>query len=235
MIFWTAFLLGLLGSFHCIGMCGPIAMALPSRGMYRWPLIRSRLLYNTGRIITYALLGGIIALLGKGISFVTTQQYLSIGIGVIMILFIVIPAVPVLNLSFFNPALKLNTWIKKQFRGLFQKRASGTSFLIGLLNGILPCGLVYVALGGAAAAGGLINGIGYMILFGAGTMPMMLIASFVGKFINNNLRARINKLVPAFVIVLACLFIIRGLNLGIPYLSPELPKKALTEEMSVCH
>jgi sulfite exporter TauE/SafE len=95
-------------------------------------------------------------------------------------------------------------------------------FLIGILNGFLPCGLVYVALAGAIASGDAISGAAVMILFGLGTIPAMFAASVFGKFINIGIRTKLRKAVPALAILLAAVFILRGLNLGIPYLSPRL-------------
>jgi uncharacterized protein len=104
-----------------------------------------------------------------------------------------------------------------------------------LLNGFLPCGLVYIAVAGAIASGGYMQGALYMFVFGLGTLPIMLAVSLAGNFISLNVRKRINKLIPAFMVVLAFLFILRGMNLGIPYISPQLQQTEITDDSVICH
>ena len=104
-------------------------------------------------------------------------------------------------------------------------------FLFGIINGFLPCGFVYVALAGAMTTGDFISGALFMSLFGLGTIPIMLGTSLVGKFVTRGLRSKMNKLIPVFAIVLAIIFILRGLSLGIPYLSP--PEKKLNVPVTV--
>ena len=125
--------------------------------------------------------------------------------------------------------------LKKKFGVLLKKRSVTSVFLIGLLNGFLPCGLVYIAVAGAIASGGYLDGAVYMFVFGIGTMPVMLTVSLAGNFINISIRKRIGKLIPAFMIVLAFLFILRGMNLGIPYVSPQIQHSEVVDESVICH
>ena len=104
---------------------------------------------------------------------------------------------------------------------------------IGYLNGLLPCGLVYMAIFGALATGNAWEGSLYMALFGLGTVPLMTTAIYLGNFLTKTIKQRVLKLIPAFVVVIGLLFIIRGLGLGIPYLSPS--NMVTVEQASAAH
>lgn len=232
-ILWTSFIVGLLGSLHCIGMCGPITLALP---VFRNAptLLTSRILYNVGRTLTYALMGALIGLLGQGFSLVGAQQWLSIGAGILLILIVFIPSRISARLSILKPAHHFTAFIKERFGKLLKRQTLRSTFLIGIINGFLPCGLVYVALAGALATGSVIGGIGYMTFFGLGTLPLMFIFSLAGQFISLEVRRKFTRLIPTFIVALGILFILRGMNLGIPYISPKLVNKEQLES-SRCH
>lgn len=235
MLIYSAIFLGLLGSFHCIGMCSPIALALPLQNTNKWTLLRSRLLYNFGRIVTYSLLGAVVGLMGRGITLTGTQQILSIVLGLLILTFLILPKKTSKSFSLIKPAQKFTAYLRKQFSKLFKKKTVSSYFLIGFVNGFLPCGLVYLALAGAIATGGFTDGILYMFLFGAGTLPIMLIISLSGNFIKPKLRTLIyKKMLPVFTFTLALLFIVRGLNLGIPYLSPKITKVGQDINVECC-
>ena len=217
MIIAPAILMGLLGSFHCIGMCGPIAISLPKAGHHELTIFGGRLLYNLGRIITYAIIGGIVGLIGKGIFLTGFQQIISIGLGVLLIAMVLLP-------HFFRVPI-LTSWpnkLRSRLIPLFKKRGLLFSFLIGLLNGLLPCGLVYMAIAGALATGDPLMGMVFMMGFGIGTAPIMLMAGYSNRWITPGLRVKIQKAIPVFVVAIGLVFILRGLNLGIPYLSPKI-------------
>ena len=208
-LFLSALSLGFLGSFHCVGMCGPIALALPTPNASNGSLLLGRFLYNLGRITTYSFLGLIAGLIGKTFSFIGLQNNLSIIIGILIIIFVLFSHDSLGK--FFNARLvKFSSTIKKQFRKLFKHHSYSSLFLIGLTNGILPCGFVYLAIAGAIATANPINAAIYMALFGAGTFPFMFILSFTGSFIGNNARSWINRLSPIIAISLALLLIQRG-------------------------
>jgi uncharacterized protein len=223
-ILLSALVLGIMGSFHCAGMCGPIAIALPLHGNTVLQKIFGGTLYNLGRTITYGIMGAVFGLLGQGISMIGFQQTISVIMGAIMIISVLFPALFKnqyrLDKSWFSFVGKL----KKSIGQMFSIRSFSSLFFIGLLNGLLPCGLVYMAIAGAIGTGSTIQGTLYMILFGLGTIPMLLTISVAGNMMGLALRNRINKLVPVLVIVVGLLFILRGLDLGIPYLSPEKQK-----------
>lgn len=233
-ILWTAFLVGLLGSLHCIGMCGPITMALPVFRNAPATLFTSRILYNAGRTLTYALMGAVIGLLGQGFSLVGAQQWLSIGAGILLILIVFIPSRISARLSILKPAHHFTAFIKERFGKLLKRQTLPSTFLIGIINGFLPCGLVYVALAGALATGSVVGGVGYMTFFGLGTLPLMFIFSLAGQFISLEVRKKFTRLIPTFIVALGILFILRGMNLGIPFISPKLADKEQLESAD-CH
>lgn len=219
-----ALMTGIVGSLHCIGMCGPIAIALPLGTKSLAVRLAGSIIYNIGRILTYALLGGIFGLLGKGIELAGLQQWTSILLGIAMILSVIAPVLfrgkIKMEQVFFGFAGKLIG----SFRKLFAVSSIPSLFLIGLLNGLLPCGLVYIAIAGAINTNDLFNGVFYMILFGLGTVPIMFTIPLLGNLIGNAFRKKYGKLVSVFIVLLGIIFILRGLSLGIPYISPPAKK-----------
>lgn len=230
----TALTLGFLGSLHCVGMCGPIALALPVVDNTRFSRISGIVLYNIGRASTYAMLGIVFGLLGKSFVIAGYQQALSITLGVIILGIVLIPSRYLQNLpgsgAFFKPVTK----IRAELTRLFKTRSYGSLFTIGVLNGLLPCGLVYTAVAGAIAMADPLKGSLFMMFFGFGTMPAMLGLTIAGQKISMGLRNSFKKAVPVFVSLMAVLLILRGLNLGIPYVSPELSKTDCTKH-NCCH
>jgi sulfite exporter TauE/SafE len=212
-----AVMLGMLGSFHCVGMCGPLALSIPKAGDSRLMVIVGRILYNVGRTFTYALIGAILGLIGQGIFLAGMQQWFSIGLGSVLLMYLFFPAI-------FGKKVRLDfpQKIKTKMILLFKKKGLTFSFLIGMLNGLLPCGLVYMAVAGALATGDPLHGLLFMAAFGIGTMPLMLALVFTFQKFSQNFRVTVQKAIPAFVFCMAVVLILRGLNLGIPYLSPEL-------------
>lgn len=224
----AAFLLGFIGSLHCIGMCGPIAVALPAQQpASRVAYLFGRLSYNLGRILTYTVAGGIFGALGQAISLAGFQQALSIGLGSLLLLIVIFKMgrpVPK-SRNFTAPPRLLALW-QKATAAFFRMRSFTGLFLIGLLNGALPCGLVYAALAGAASTGDAGMGALFGLLFGLGTLPAMLATALAGRALRLPLRHRLKNALPAATALLAVILILRGLSLGIPYLSPVLPETA---------
>ncbi len=218
---YTAFLLGLMGSLHCVGMCGPIAFMLPLDRSDRFKMSFQVLVYHIGRMAAYALLGLAFGFFGKGLNVFGAQQYLSIGMGILMILAIVIPQNKLNTYRVSKPIYSIISKIKSQLGTLLKKRTADTFVTIGFLNGFLPCGLVYVALFASVAMASPLEGSLYMLLFGLGTVPLMTSAAFLGKLLKTPARKRIRQLIPIFVVLVGVLFILRGLGLGIPYVSPK--------------
>ncbi len=213
---WSAFLMGFLGSFHCMGMCAPIVLALPGKG------VQYKLLYNIGRTITYVLLGLAVGLIGQGVAFAGLQQSLSVAVGVVMLITILFTKYKHFDLPTNGILNKVYIAVKIKLSPLFKSKSFFAPLFIGTLNGVLPCGLVYAALFTALSMGSLAGGANFMLFFGLGTIPLMFGLGVFSGFITPSLRTNLNKLVPYFLAIVAILLILRGLNLGIPYVSPHI-------------
>jgi sulfite exporter TauE/SafE len=222
-ILYTALGLGLLTGFHCVGMCGPIALVLPLNNKNWGTRILSALLYNFGRTITYAAMGAVFGIIGAGFSMAGFQRWISIIMGIFMIGTVLFPKINHLLYRGTGDSKFMNS-IKKQLAKYFQQASYRSLFITGLLNGLLPCGMVYMAIAGAIAVGSLQGSILFMALFGLGTIPMMFLLSMLGNFASLKLKRLINKAIPVVVIIVGVLFILRGLELGIMFISPPAKK-----------
>jgi sulfite exporter TauE/SafE len=231
---YTAFLFGLISSFHCIGMCGPIALTLPVDRTNQTKKVVQIITYHLGRLSAYAVIGLVFGLLGKGLFLAGIQQKLSIFIGVLMIVVILIPERVVARYNFSKPVFIFISKIKTSLGKQFKDKSYKSLFTIGLLNGFLPCGMVYVALFGAIAMQSESFGVLYMILFGLGTVPMMSSVVYLNSFLTIPIRNKIQKVIPFVAIIIGILFIFRGLGLGIPYISPS-DMSLFVQETPNCH
>ncbi|MEI7811939.1 MAG: sulfite exporter TauE/SafE family protein [Ignavibacteria bacterium] len=230
-----AFVIGFLGSLHCAGMCGPIAIALPVSEQSRLSFYFGRALYNLGRIISYSLIGLVFGFFGGGFALFGFQRDISIVLGILILLSVIIPFSlrnKLNGLTMFN---KITNIVKSSFAKTIGKTSKGSMLLIGILNGFLPCGLVYTAVAGAIVTSNAVSGMLFMAVFGLGTFPLMFAATIFGKYINLNLRRKLNRLIPLFTIMLAFIFILRGLNLGIPFISPKFQAQPVAVEVDCCH
>lgn len=232
MEYWTALTIGALGSFHCVGMCGPIALALPLGRTNKSSKFLGSGTYNLGRVLTYAALGAFLGAMGQALGFMGAQQWLSIALGILILLSVLLPATLKNRFSPESYISRSVGKVKASMGALFRQQGLKPLFLIGLLNGLLPCGLVYLALAGAIATGNSISGSIYMALFGLGTIPIMLGLSLLGNMISLRARNNIRKAIPVFVAIMGIMFIVRGMDLGIPYLSPKVTPQHF---MECCH
>lgn len=230
----SAIILGLMGSMHCVGMCGPIAFMLPVDQSNNYKKFGQIFIYHFGRLMAYGLIGLVFGFLGKGLSIFGAQQKLSIAVGVLMILVVLIPYKTFNKYNFSKPIYKVISKVKNQLGKELKKKSSDTFLTIGFLNGFLPCGLVYMALFGAIAMGNALQGSLYMMLFGLGTVPLMTIAIYFSGLLKGGIRQKVQKAIPVFVVVIGLLFILRGLGLGIPYVSPA-PVTQLASSAIECH
>jgi len=231
---WSAIIFGLLGSFHCIGMCGPIAFMLPVDRSNSTRKVVQIITYHLGRMLAYAIIGLTFGLVGKSLYIFGLQQQLSIGIGVLMIVMVIIPAQTFNKYNFSKPIYKLISKVKSALGESLKKKTNDTFLTIGFLNGFLPCGLVYMAVFASLATGSALQSSLYMILFGLGTVPLMTSAIYLGKFLNTTIKQRITKAIPIFIVIIGLLFILRGLGLGIPLLSPPTLTEMTSSEIN-CH
>ena len=230
---FSAFIFGLLGSFHCIGMCGPIAFLLPIDRKNKTNRFLQLLSYHFGRIFTYALLGFIIGVIGNGLNLFGLQQQLSIAIGLLMILIVVLPKKYFNRFNATKPIYGVVGKLKNAIGAQLKSKTPSTSFTLGFLNGLLPCGLVYMATFATLTTANAWQGSLYMVLFGIGTIPLMTMAIYFGNFITGKVKQRVLKVIPVFVVIIGVLFVLRGLGLGIPYISPS--EMVTIEEVSNKH
>ncbi len=217
---WSAFIIGVLGSLHCLGMCGPIALALSvTPGKNRYIAI---ILYNIGRIITYGFFGLLFGSFGSLFIMAGLQQFLSITAGVSLLFLVMLSLVGNSNSITIEPLNKIMSSLKITLGYYLKKHFFSSFFIIGLLNGLLPCGLVYMAVIGAIATGSALSGSYYMMLFGLGTVPAMFLIGVFKIFIPILWRLKLLKILPVTISLVGVMLIVRGLNIGIPYLSPEI-------------
>ena len=214
--------LGLLGSFHCVGMCGPLALSLPINSDDIVAKFFGALLYNVGRVVTYSFLGLLFGIVGRSFALFGFQQWLSIIMGSLILLYL-LAGRRFNKVSFSIPGVNnYLSKLRKTIGALYLKRNFNALFLIGLLNGLLPCGMVYMAIAGAVACGNIPGSVIFMAAFGMGTLPVMWAIAFFGNYLAIGVRLKIRKAYPFVIAMLACLLILRGIGLGIPYISPKL-------------
>ncbi len=216
MYLWTAFTIGLLGSFHCIGMCGPIAMALPYSGPAGQSGTGNALLYNAGRICTYSLLGLIPGFIGHGLTLAGFQQGLSLFLGIFMLIAAIVSLPFERQIQNLAVVKNFQKWLQQKLGTFLKGDGRKRFFGIGILNGFLPCGLVYMGLAGALTQNYFWQGALYMAVFGLGTVPMMFLIGMSGQIVGAKTRNYLRRLVPAFMFVIALLLIVRGLALDLP-------------------
>lgn len=218
---YTALLFGLISSLHCVGMCGPIAMMLPVDRNNEAKRVFQILTYHLGKLTAYGSLGLLFGILGKGFFLAGMQQQLSIIVGIVMILIAVVPEKEFAKYNFSKPIYRIISSVKSSLGQQFKKKTFSSFFTIGLLNGYLPCGMVYVALFGALAMSSVQLGVLYMILFGIGTIPLMSLVTYISNVFSVSFRSKIQKIIPIIAVCIGILFIMRGLGLSIPYISPS--------------
>ena len=231
----AGFAFGFVGSLHCIGMCGPIVLALPAgnQGMLRYTL--GRLLYNLGRVLTYTVMGAVIGLVGAGLSLRLLQQDLSIIAGASIVVVFFVGQIARLSLPFPRSLGSMLLKLQGAIASLLRESALPSLFFLGILNGLLPCGFVYLAITAAAVSADVVQGMLFMAGFGLGTVPAMVGFSFFPRLVSPGLRSRISRILPAFTLIVGVLLIVRGLNLGIPFISPRLGGSAPSSIMHDHH
>jgi len=213
---YLAFLIGLMGSVHCVGMCGPLAFAVPSLRKGWGFLLLDKFSYQAGRIISYSLLGVLIGLIGRQLWLAGLQQGLSIASGLLIL-------IAALSRIFKISSAARASWLLKPFHAAlgYALKHKANHLIIGILNGLLPCGFVYLAMAGALNTATVQGAVSYMFWFGVGTAPLMLIAAVGMGFTGVLVRRRINTVIPYLMLFLGCWFILRGMHFDIPYLSPK--------------
>ena len=228
----TGLSLGLISSAHCIGMCGPFSLALPVAQLSSAKKTLALFIYNFGRVITYSLMGLVFGLAGRKIYLAGLQQKFSIVLGIVVIILVIQYYVfrktnqPSFIKNIYRP---VQQWIFK----LWGNPAKANYLLLGIANGLLPCAMVYIAIAGALNTTEVSNAVVFMAMFGAGTLPAMILFTYFGSFLKVSARNTIKKAMPYLFTAMAVLLILRGMNLGIPFISPVMeagPKDAIS-----CH
>jgi uncharacterized protein len=227
------FMLGLISSFHCVGMCGPIALSLP---LYNLPAAKKRLTilcYHFGRISTYSIMGLLFGLFGRQMHLSGLQSGFSIISGLLILVAVFFYFV---RKKALEPAFTRAMHVKVQLmmsKYLRSKTITGF-FMLGMFNGLLPCGMVYIAIAGALNTSSLLSGSLFMAMYGFGTLPALLALSSFSFYFNISVRNRMKSAMPYVMVFIGIVLILRGMNLGIPYISP-LINRVIPGEVIICH
>jgi hypothetical protein len=191
------------------------------------------MLYNIGRVVTYAILGGVVGLLGVAAAMFDMQRYFSLILGGGMLLLAMREIGWLGKQRGSNLLARPGRWLSGQLATRLQKRGPGALFTFGLLNGLLPCGMVYVGLFQAASATTPVEGMALMALFGLGTWPVMVTVSLSGNWLGKVLARRF-QVIPLVMTTVGLMLILRGMALGIPYLSPKMERSVGGELRMAC-
>lgn len=220
-------LFGLISTLHCAGMCGPLA--LYAHKQFTQKPILSNVLYQFGRVLIYILIGQLVYIIGLSFSLFKWQQNVSIVFGFVLLLY-------TLGLTWFKWE-----WLKR-FANLFAQKSQklilktgrSSAFAMGVVNGLLPCGAVYIAATFSVSFNSSLEAANYMLFFGIGTLPVFIA---VWSLLSNTLQFKLKPLVKIYKVLpllVALLMILRGVNLGIPFLSPEISQNAHSVEVKNC-
>lgn len=240
---WLGFVMGLASNLHCLGMCGPIALATPVNRSSWWTILVDLIKYHSGRIAIYTVMGIFAGLIGASIRFLNWLQWISIASGVLIILFAwgkFFAKIPL--------GAKIQAWffpkLQRVRKYALESKSPFRLILLGMVNGLLPCGVVYIALGNAVIADSYFGSAMAMLAFGVGTLPILLAIGFLGGKIGNIFKERWKNLVPVLLTIVGSVIILRGMNLGIPYISPKINQVEVVQEsgevetqatMDCCH
>lgn len=206
-MFYSAFTLGLLGSLHCFGMCGPLSLLLPAN---KESYFFGKLIYNFGRIITYMVLGLIVGFMGTQLGSLIPQKILFFVIGLFLLTYALLPQKAKNKIGVSKPVIKLNNFVKKQFNSLNGKNKVLKNLSFGLINGLLPCGLVYAALSASFLLGTPLKSTLFMGVFGLGTFPMMLSFGAIGSFLVNKVKLKPTTIYTFSFFVLGCFLLYKS-------------------------
>lgn len=213
---YLAISMGLISSFHCVGMCGPIALALPVHKHTRAQQVVGVLAYNAGRALTYAMFGMVIGTLGASLAWLGALRYASIAVGVAMLAYVFWPSGLEHRLHMPLFWQKIVGFLRQRMVTYLKKTDLSGMLLLGMLNGAIPCGMVYMALLSSVATGNVWGGAIFMVLFGLGTMPAMLALGIAKQQFTPALRTRIRKLTPVLVAIAGIWLVARGVMTSPP-------------------
>lgn len=223
-MFYSAFILGFLGSLHCLSMCGPLSLLLPAD---KTRYLLGRLIYNSGRITTYALLGLLTGLLGEQAGFIIPQKIIFLVLGSSLLVYLLLPLKWKNRISVLPPVLRLASFTRRSIAKLSKQYGFTVQFGFGLVNGLIPCGLVYAALSGAFLTAGTTDAVFFMLFFGLGTLPMMMSFGVIGKLLPAFLRVKPKLLYTVSYAGIALFLLYKGLH-------TPLAHYANSHEITVC-
>ncbi|MCO5235878.1 MAG: sulfite exporter TauE/SafE family protein [Chitinophagaceae bacterium] len=215
-------ILGFFSSMHCVGMCGPLALALPVHHLPNVKRVTALLSYHLGRIFTYASLGLVFGFAGRHLYIAGFQQWFSIAMGVTVLVLLLQyyyykkNVQPSFMQAFYKRVQQAIITLLKSPKNIF------TFPLLGIANGLLPCGMVYVAVAAALTSSAVHQGVLFMTMFGLGTLPALMTVGYWGTSLKPELRRGMRKVIPYGIGLMAVVLILRGMNLGIPFISPVL-------------
>lgn len=219
-----ALILGFAGSLHCVGMCGPLLLALPFDTRSKVEIVTSLAVYHAGRLLMYALLGVVFGLIGQGLAVAGFQKGLSVTAGIVMISMALlswrfewlITALPGMG--------TLTKRVQSAMGRLLRDDPQKGHFALGALNGLLPCGMVYAALAGAIATADVQSGAVFMLLFGTGTLPLLLGVHVLGRTFGVWIRQHVRIAQPLLLLIAGVWLIQRGLHLDLSLFESAVPK-----------
>ena len=220
-------LLGLAGSLHCVGMCGPLLIALPLGNAEKRKILGQMLVYHSGRILVYVLLGLLFGLLGKGIAIAGFQKVLSLFAGILMI------SMALLTWRFERIVLSIpgvgliSEKVKSGIGKLIRSYPGRATFTMGMFNGLLPCGMVYAALAGAISTSESGMGALFMAVFGIGTLPLLLAVSVLGRSFSLSIKRKIMLAQPILLTLAGLILLQRGLHLDLSLFESAIPKAGM--------
>lgn len=204
---FTALVMGFLGSLHCVGMCSPLAIAVSN---INGAAFRNRIVYNSGRILSYAVLGSLAAAIGTAFQVTGLQNILSITLGCLLII-TGLAGVSNIRIPLLTPALqKFTTYLKKAFGVFLQKKTNTAVITLGFLNGLLPCGLTYLALTYCITLPAITDGFIFMLTFGIATLPVMLGLTSILQVLVKRFRLNMQRITTVTIIALGVLLITRN-------------------------
>lgn len=211
---YTALIMGFAGSLHCMGMCSPLAMTVTRVSSN---VMTNRLLYNTGRIFTYGIVGAIIASIGFAFPISKYQNLLSLIMGLALIT-IGLASVSRLSIPFITTVLlKLSVMLKNAFAQFLKQKNFVSIFLLGTFNGFLPCGLTFLALTYCVILSAPMEGFVFMILFGVGTLPAMLGFTSFFQWIVKRFHFSPQRLTTSLFVISGILLIARIFLIHVPH------------------
>jgi sulfite exporter TauE/SafE len=204
-MWYTALFMGLAGSLHCLGMCTPLVLLTTGKST---ALSTKRLIYNSGRIVTYGLQGALVSSFGSLLDLAGVQQSVSITLGVLLVLAGI--AGTTLRISFLSvPLQKFTLFLKSSFAHFLSIRSPWSTAALGMLNGILPCGLTYVALAYCITLPSTADGFLFMVIFGSGTLPVMLGVTSLFQIVVTKLKLNFRLITTSTLIVVGTLLVAR--------------------------